>query len=229
MNRPVADRAMSTSVAAFALFPAAIGGCAMVWRYEKVIAAFLPEADPSRMRSRLESRFPAGVESDPPAPIATAIELVVQSLSGLPSDLGAIEIDLSGAGEFERSVYAATRAIPRGEVRTYGEIARMVGMPGAARAVGAALGRNPIPIVIPCHRVIAAAGGSGGFSAPGGVSTKFRILAIEGARRGVEPELFETLPMAVGPKTGAPPSGPSIRARLGSISALPRRGPPSGQ
>src|SRR5665213_527851 len=184
------------SVAAFALFPTAIGICALIWRGDKVIGAALPEADPSRMRSRLESRFPAAVESNPSPRIAAAIDLVAQSFSGVPVGLGTIEIDLSATNDFERSVYAATRAIPRGEVRTYGEIAQMIGLPGAARAVGAALGRNPIPIIIPCHRVIAA-GGGGGFSAPGGVSTKFRILAIERARRGAEPELFETLPMAV--------------------------------
>jgi methylated-DNA-[protein]-cysteine S-methyltransferase len=187
---------------AFALFPTAVGTCALVWRGHEVIGAALPEADPARMRSRLDSRFPGSVESDPPPPVAAAIDLIAQSFSGTPADLRAIEIDLSGADDFERSVYAAARAIPRGEVRTYGEVAQAIGSPGAARAVGAALGRNPIPIIIPCHRVIAASGGTGGFSAPGGVSTKFRILAIEGARRGGEPELFETLPMAVRPDQG---------------------------
>jgi methylated-DNA-[protein]-cysteine S-methyltransferase len=86
-----------------------------------------------------------------------------------------------------------------GEVRTYGEIAEAIGSPGAARAVGRALGRNPIPIIIPCHRVLAASGGSGGFSAPGGTDTKFRILAIERARRSGAAELFEHLPLAVKP------------------------------
>jgi methylated-DNA-[protein]-cysteine S-methyltransferase len=188
------------SAAAFALFPTALGTCALVWRGDEIVGAALPEADPARMRSSLDSRFPGSVESEPPAPVAAAIGLIVQSFSGAPADFSAIEVDLSGADDFERSVYAAARAIPRGEVRTYGEIARTIGAPGAARAVGAALGRNPVPIIIPCHRVVAAAGGSGGFSAPGGVATKFRILAIEGARRGAEPELFETLPMAVGPE-----------------------------
>jgi methylated-DNA-[protein]-cysteine S-methyltransferase len=106
---------------------------------------------------------------------------------------------LSACSEFERAVYAAARAIPRGETRTYGELAAALGQPGAAQAVGLALGRNPVPIVIPCHRILAASGGTGGFSAPGGVATKFRMLAIEGAVRGSESGLFENLPLAVKP------------------------------
>jgi methylated-DNA-[protein]-cysteine S-methyltransferase len=100
---------------------------------------------------------------------------------------------------FDRSVLEETRRIPCGETRTYGEIASALGSPGAARAVGSALGRNSIPIIIPCHRVLAASGRSGGFSAAGGTSTKLRILEIEGARRGPEPELFERLRWAVSP------------------------------
>jgi methylated-DNA-[protein]-cysteine S-methyltransferase len=144
------------------------------------------------------------VEGEPPAAVANAIDLVVQLIAGDDVDLAPIAVDLGAADIFERKVYAAARAIPRGAVRTYGEIASEIGAPGAARAVGAALGRNPIPIIIPCHRVLAAAGGSGGFSAPGGTATKFRLLAIEEARRGdgpsqFGPHLFDRLPLAVKP------------------------------
>jgi methylated-DNA-[protein]-cysteine S-methyltransferase len=152
------------------------------------------------MRARLESRFPGIAEAVPPPLVAAAIDLVVRSLAREDVDLSAIEVDLGAADDFERSVYAAACAIPRGEVRTYGAIAAALGAPGAARAVGAALGRNPIPIIVPCHRVVAASGGSGGFSASGGVETKFRILAIEGARREADPLLFDALPMAVRPR-----------------------------
>jgi methylated-DNA-[protein]-cysteine S-methyltransferase len=96
-------------------------------------------------------------------------------------------------------VLEATLSIPVGETRTYGEIAKAVGAPGASRAVGRALGANPIPIIVPCHRVLAADGRSGGFSAPGGSSTKLKMLEIEGARRGSEPQLFERLPWRAKP------------------------------
>lgn len=88
-------------------------------------------------------------------------------------------LDLSGIHPFDRAVYAAARRIPAGKVRTYGEIARTIGRPRAARAVGAALGRNPIPLLIPCHRVVGVSG-LGGFSAPGGLPLKKAMLALEG-------------------------------------------------
>jgi methylated-DNA-[protein]-cysteine S-methyltransferase len=122
-------------------------------------------------------------------------------LSGEEVDLGGIPVDLEGLGDLDRKVLESIRRIPHGEVRTYGEIAREIGMPGAAQAVGAALGRNPVPIVIPCHRILATGGRSGGFSAPGGVDTKFRILEIERARRPGEAGLFEHLPLAVKPRS----------------------------
>jgi methylated-DNA-[protein]-cysteine S-methyltransferase len=190
------------SGAAFALFPTAIGACALVWRGETVIGALLPEASEASeaaTRARLLRRFPDAAETEPSGAIAEAIALIRRLLAGEKVDLAAIPIDLSAADEFERRVYAVTSAIPRGEVRTYGEVAAALGTPGAARAVGAALGRNPIPIIVPCHRVLASGGKSGGFSAPGGTATKFRMLAIEGAKRPGEPELFEALPLAVKP------------------------------
>jgi methylated-DNA-[protein]-cysteine S-methyltransferase len=184
---------------AFALFPTAIGACALVWRGGSVIGAALPEASEAATRARLARRFPDAMEAEPAGAIAEAVASIQRLLAGETVDLAAIAIDLSAADEFERRVYAIASAIPRGEVRTYGEIASALGSPGAARAVGTALGRNPIPIIIPCHRVLASGGKSGGFSAPGGTATKFRMLAIEGAKRPGEPNLFETLPLAVKP------------------------------
>ncbi len=98
--------------------------------------------------------------------------------SGESVDFGGYDVDLSGYTEFERKVYAATRRIPPGEVRTYGEIARAIGKPGASRAVGNALGKNPACIVIPCHRVVAL-NGLGGFT--GGLAWKRRLLHLEGS------------------------------------------------
>lgn len=144
-------------------------------------------------------RFAGAREASPPAHAADAIASIQRLLSGEPANLSDIALGLESASDFEKHVYAAALRIPRGEVRTYGEIAQEIGDPGAARAVGAALGRNPVPIIIPCHRVLGSAGKSGGFSAPGGTETKFRMLEIERARRAGDPELFESLPLAVKP------------------------------
>jgi methylated-DNA-[protein]-cysteine S-methyltransferase len=151
------------------LFDTAIGKCGIWWGVRGVTRIALPEAtgaDP-------------GVE--PPPEVLDAITRITALLGGEPIDLTDIALDLDDVPEFHRRVYDATRQIPPGETKTYGEIAGELGDPGAARAVGQALGRNPCPIVVPCHRVLAAGGRSGGFSAPGGVDTKMRMLEIEGA------------------------------------------------
>jgi methylated-DNA-[protein]-cysteine S-methyltransferase len=186
------------SESGYALFDTAIGRCALVWRGGLVVGAALPEDSDERARASLARRFPDAVECDPPAFAAEAMERIASLLAGGRTDLGDIGVDPEGSA-FERKVWQAARRIPCGEVRSYGDIAREIGARGAAQAVGVALGRNPVPIVVPCHRVLAADGRSGGFSAPGGVATKFRILEIEGARRRGEPELFESLPMRVKP------------------------------
>jgi methylated-DNA-[protein]-cysteine S-methyltransferase len=183
----------------FALFDTAIGRCALVWRGGSVVGAALPERSDERARERLARRFPGAAEAEPPPSMADAIARIVDLLAGGRTDLGGIALDLGAGSGFERSVWEAARRIPCGEVRSYGDIAREIGAPQGAQAVGVALGRNPVPIIIPCHRVLAADGQSGGFSAPGGVATKFRMLEIEGARRTGEPELFESLPLRVRP------------------------------
>ncbi|MFC7500398.1 methylated-DNA--[protein]-cysteine S-methyltransferase [Enterovirga sp. GCM10030262] len=206
---------MAGHAPAFALFDTPIGRCAIVWRGSAVIGVCLPEASDSELRQRIGRRFPTGSEGEPPATIAAAIDAIQGLLSGGRADLGFIEVDLSRAAPFERQVYEAAAAIPHGQVRTYGQIASATGAPGAARAVGRALGRNPVPIIVPCHRIVAAEGKSGGFSAPGGLATKFRILEIEGARRHGEPELFEQLPWAAKPAANRreAPTGPSTPVR----------------
>ncbi len=190
---------MPVTGSCYALFDTSLGRCALLWRGGLVVGAALPEGDEARLRSSIERRFPGAKEAEPPAGIARAMDRIVALLAGEREDLGDVAVDLASLPEFERLVLQATRRIPCGETRTYGEIAAELGSPGAARAVGRALGRNPVPIIIPCHRVLAAAGRSGGFSAPGGASTKLKMLEIEGARRGAEPELFERLPWAMRP------------------------------
>lgn len=102
-------------------------------------------------------------------------------LAGEAVDLSAVRLDMDRVPAFHRDVYRLARDIAPGDTRTYGELARALGSPGAARAVGQAMGRNPFAPVVPCHRVVAS-GGTGGFSAGGGVATKLRLLDIE--RRG---------------------------------------------
>jgi methylated-DNA-[protein]-cysteine S-methyltransferase len=116
-------------------------------------------------------------------------------LSGEKRDLAHIAVDDSSVPDFNRRVYAVARKIPPGQTKSYGDIARALGDPLLARDVGQALGQNPTPIIVPCHRVLAANGKSGGFSAPGGVDTKMRVLTIEGAQPG-GPTLFDDLPLA---------------------------------
>jgi methylated-DNA-[protein]-cysteine S-methyltransferase len=167
----------------FCLFPTAIGVCAIAWSTRGVTSVWLPEQTDSQTRARVARRFPDARESTPPPFVAHAIEGIVALLHGESRDLTDIPLDFDDSvPEFHRRVYDVARTIKAGATMSYGEIATRVGERDAARAVGQALGRNPIPIIVPCHRVLAADGGTGGFSAPGGTATKLRLLAIEGAR-----------------------------------------------
>lgn len=189
---------------AFALFDTPVGRCALIWRGPAVIGFALPEGNDRQLRAIVSRRLSTAIEAQPPPAIAAAIEAVLRLLSGEAEGFAGIEIDLSGLPSFERRVLEAAFAIPPGETRTYGEIAERVGVPGAARAVGRALGRNPIPVIVPCHRVLGADGRSGGFSAPGGVLTKLRLLEIEHATRGAQPALFKDLAWSVAPAKAKP-------------------------
>jgi methylated-DNA-[protein]-cysteine S-methyltransferase len=168
---------------AYSLFDTAIGTCAIAWSDRGVTSVWLPEPTDHQTRTRVTRRFPDSIESPPPPFVSHAIEGIVALLAGEARDLTDIELDFGDAvPEFHRRVYDVTRTIKAGTTLSYGEVAARVGEPDAARAVGQALGRNPIPIIVPCHRVLAARGGTGGFSAPGGTATKLQMLAIEGAR-----------------------------------------------
>jgi methylated-DNA-[protein]-cysteine S-methyltransferase len=180
---------------AFCLFDTPIGRCAIAWRGDPIVRLRLPEESDEKLRERMAG----GCEAPPPPAIARAIERIVGLLGGAADDLADVEVSLDGVSAFERSVYDAIRRIGPGETRTYGDVAAMIGAPAAAQAVGLALGRNPVPIVVPCHRVLATGGRSGGFTAPGGTATKFRILEIEGARRADDGGLFESLPLKLRP------------------------------
>ena len=169
-----------TSTSGFALFDTALGSCGIAWNEGGVIGVQLPEQDANATRARLRRRFRDLRETEPPAGVSAAIERIVALLRGERVDLTGVPVNLNGVREFDRDVYVAAREIRAGETRTYGEIAKRIGRPDAAREVGVALARNPFAIVVPCHRVVAANGKTGGFSAGGGVKTKLRLLSIEG-------------------------------------------------
>jgi methylated-DNA-[protein]-cysteine S-methyltransferase len=169
-------------VIAYTLFDTAIGSCGIAWNDRGVVAFQLPEGSSSATRATLISRVGGSVESAAPPEIRRVIDAVAALLRGEPTDLAFAPLDMAGLPPFHQRVYDVARTIPAGQTMTYGEIATRLGDPGSARAVGQALGRNPIPVIVPCHRVLAAGGRSGGFSAPGGTRTKLNLLAIEGAQ-----------------------------------------------
>ena len=165
----------------FTVFDSPIGTCGIAWSARGIAGLQLPEASAEATRARLRRRWPDAIESEPPAGVGRAIERVQGLLKGESVDLSDIPLDLESAPEFHRKIYEVARTIPPGQTMTYGEIARRLGMPHEAREVGQALGRNPVAIIVPCHRVLGADGKMGGFSANGGVATKRRMLEIEGA------------------------------------------------
>ncbi len=167
---------------AYTLFDTAIGSCGIAWNERGVVAFQLPERSSSSTRRRLTARCNGAVEAPAPPFIQRTIDAVVALLRGQRTDLAFVPLDMGGVPEFHQRVYEIARTIPPGATMTYGEIAAQLGDAGSARAVGRALGRNPIPVIVPCHRVLAAGGRSGGFSAPGGTATKLNLLAIEGAQ-----------------------------------------------
>jgi O-6-methylguanine DNA methyltransferase len=184
----------------FALFDTAIGRCAIAWGERGVIGIQLPEASEARTRARIRRRFPDTPEAPPPASAERAIDGIVALLRGEAVDLSAVGLDMAHVPPFERRVYEVARTIPPGATLAYGDIAARLGARGEAREVGQALGQNPFPLVVPCHRVLAAGGKVGGFSANGGIATKLRLLTIEGARTSTEPTLFEQLPLVAAPR-----------------------------
>jgi methylated-DNA-[protein]-cysteine S-methyltransferase len=177
--------------AGFCLFDTAIGQCAVAWGEAVLVGVQLPESDEQATRSRMHRRFVDSAETAPPPWVQTVIGRVQRLLEGAHDNLADVPLDLSELPAFQQQVYAVARAIPPGAVLTYGEVARRIGDPGAARAVGQALGHNPFAPIVPCHRVLAAGGRSGGFSADGGARTKLRMLEIEGAKLSGTPGLFD--------------------------------------
>ena len=171
----------NASTAHFCLFDTAFGMCGIAWSERGLTALQLPEAEPDATRARLERR--GAVEAEPPPAVAEAIALVRTYFDGAETDFSGLALDLPDSASAERRrIYDVARALRWGETASYGDVAKRAGMPGGARVVGQAMAQNPLPIVIPCHRVLAAGDKLGGFSAFGGTVAKERLLVLERTR-----------------------------------------------
>jgi methylated-DNA-[protein]-cysteine S-methyltransferase len=184
----------SQAIVHFSLFPTSLGDCGIAWCGDTVVATHLPDRSSADTAGRLAARTGA-TKGEPPPAIRYAIASITALLDGDRTDLTFIACDFSRIDPFATKVYVATRAIPAGETTTYGAIALQIGDKLLAQNVGRALGRNPFPIIVPCHRVVGSNDKLIGFSANGGVKTKLKMLAIEGARIGEAPGLFGDLPL----------------------------------
>jgi methylated-DNA-[protein]-cysteine S-methyltransferase len=173
----------------FVLFDTTIGRCAIAWGPQGIVGLKLPERSDEALRARMRRHHPDAKEEAAPLEVKAVIEDIQRLLAGEERDLSSVALDMSRVADFDKRVYTEARSIPPRETLTYGDIADRLGDASLSRAVGQALGRNPFAIIVPCHRVIAAGGKSGGFSAVGGVETKRKLLEIEGARA-----LHPTLP-----------------------------------
>ncbi|MGV3616806.1 MAG: methylated-DNA--[protein]-cysteine S-methyltransferase [Fimbriimonas sp.] len=166
----------------YTLFDTAIGICGIAWQTGDVptlVAFNLPETTEAETERRIARR--AAKATEVPQVIEAVIEKSRRHLNRELQDFHDAPIDWNRFEPFARRVYEAALDIPTGQTRTYGQLAKGLDEPGAAQAVGQALGSNPIPLIIPCHRILAAGGKMGGFSAPGGLVTKEKLLLIEGA------------------------------------------------
>ena len=154
----------------------------MAWNARGLIGVQLPEASSAATERRLAARTASVGAAEPPPWVATLIADIRRYLAGEPVDFAAVAVDLSGLDPFRQRLYETMRSLAWGRTTTYGELARQLGSSDweGAREVGEAMGRNPVPVVIPCHRVLASGGKLGGFSAHGGAATKAKLLALEG-------------------------------------------------
>ncbi|MEZ0303060.1 MAG: methylated-DNA--[protein]-cysteine S-methyltransferase [Hyphomicrobiaceae bacterium] len=169
----------------YAVFDSAIGTCGVAWSDAGVTRFQLPEASPEATEKRLQGGPDGPSRQAPPPAVAHAIADLQRYFAGKKVDFTVVEVDLEGVPPFYVRVYEIARQIGWGETATYGELAARVGSPGAARGVGQALSRNPVAVIIPCHRILASGNKVGGFSAFGGSVSKERLLALEDVRLGV--------------------------------------------
>ncbi len=184
----------------YVVFDTAIGRCGIVWSDIGIVGVQLPEAREIDTRRRLFRLFPEARELRPPLNSELAIEGIVALLRGGDSDLSDITLDMTGIAPFNQRVYECIRAVPRGETRTYAEVAAGLRVPGALHSVTHALARNPFMIIVPCHRVVETASYPDKISSNGGVISKRRLLSIEGSHQPMGQSLFDVLLPAAPPR-----------------------------
>lgn len=170
----------------YLIFETAGGFCGIAWSDIGISRFQLPTRSAEATERLLLRRVPGAEPGAPPAEVAGAVAAVRRYFAGEATDFSGFTLDLGEQDAFFRQIYAAARRVGWGRTTTYGTLAKELGAgPEAARDVGQAMASNPVALIIPCHRVLAAGGKVGGFSAPGGGATKIRMLALEGVR--VEP------------------------------------------
>jgi methylated-DNA-[protein]-cysteine S-methyltransferase len=176
--------AMSETETRHHLFDTVIGTCGVAWNARGLRGVQLPEKNRATTEQRLAKKSGSSGAADPPAAVTALVADIRNYLAGQKIDFSAVAVDLDGIEGLRRRIYQALRGIAFGRTVTYGDLAKSLGSSDweGARDVGEAMGRNPMPIVIPCHRVLAAGGKLGGFSAYGGTTTKQKLLALEGVR-----------------------------------------------
>lgn len=172
----------------YALFDTELGRCGVAWGPNGVCAVSFAESSDEATVHHLRRRAPEASEAEPPQQIAAVIRDIQALFEGEKRDLSYVRLDWDGIGAFERAVYELSLKIQPGEAKTYGDLAQALGDVAHSRRVGQALGRNPFPIIVPCHRIVGADGAITGFSAPGGAKLKRKLLKIEGA---LGPDLFD--------------------------------------
>ena len=173
------------------VFDTALGPITLAWSEHGITRLRLPPAGAAASDQDRD---------DLPDEALDAIRRIRALLEGGSDDLLSLSIDLAGVSPFDGDVYRLCREVGPGRTTTYGDLARRFDDVSLPRRIGQSLARNPVPLIVPCHRVLAAQGGAGGFSAPGSLKTKLRLLAIERACASPEPLLFETLPLAIAPR-----------------------------
>src|SRR5436305_8157235 len=177
----------------YSIFDSGIGRCGIAWGELGVMGVQLPEAREIDTRKRLFQCYPEARELRPPVNVEIAIEGIAALLRGGDSDLSEVTLDMTGIPAFNQRVYAFARSIPRGETRTYDEVASALRASGAVYSVAQAIKRNPFMVIVPCHRVLEAGHYADKISPNGGVISKRRLLSIEGTKTTASKTLFDVL------------------------------------
>lgn len=176
------------------IFETAGGFCGIAWNDVGITRFQLPTKTAEATERLMLRRVPGGERGGPTPEVLDAVAAVKRYFQGEEIDFSGFTLDLEDQDHFFKQIYAATRRVGWGHTTTYGALAKELGAgPEAARDVGQAMARNPVPLIVPCHRVLAAGGKVGGFSAPGGSSSKIRMLELEGVRFGPQEPAQQSL------------------------------------